>query len=76
MVNVLYVILIQLFLPDIIRSEAIENALTRQFRSNYEFCGGSEFYQKKIEELREQRRRHPEMKGKSAESSSVESIRR
>ena len=60
-------------IPDIIRSKPIENALSRQFRSNYEFCGGSEFYQKKIEELREQRRRHPEMKGKSAESSSVSS---
>ena len=59
-------------IPDIIRSEAIENALTRQFRSNYEFCGGSEFYQKKIEELREQRRRNPQPHG-STESASTSS---
>ena len=52
-------------IPDIIRSEPIENALTRQFRSNFEFCGGSEFYQKKIEELREQRRRQPKPQGKT-----------
>ena len=52
-------------IPNIIRSEQMENALTRQFRSNFEFCGGSEFYQKKIEELREQRRRQPKPQGKT-----------
>ena len=63
---------LNMFIPDFIRSEPIENALTRQFRSNIEFCGGSEFYQKKIEELREQRRRNPQSHG-STESASTSS---
>ena len=41
--------------PDFIRYEQQENALTRQFRSNSEFCGGSGYYQAKIEQLRERR---------------------
>ena len=60
-------------IPDFIRSTQIENELTRQYRSNFEFCGGSEFYQKKIDELREQRRRNPQPRNSTGPSTSASS---
>ena len=60
-------------IPDFTRSEQCENALTRQYRANIEFCGGSEYYQAKIEQLRELRRKQPEMKKKSSSTSSSSS---
>ena len=60
-------------IPDIIRSEQLENALTRQFRSNSEFCGGSDYYQAKIEQLRELRRKHPKMKDPSKQAEACSS---
>ena len=59
---------LELTIPDVIRSEQLENALTRQFRSNSEFCGGSEYYQAKIEQLRELRRKQPQMKKASRQA--------
>ena len=64
---------LSLSVPDFVRSEQCENATTRQYRSNIEFCGGSEYYQTKIEQLREQRRKHPQMQKSSSNSSSSSS---
>ena len=47
--------------PDFPRSVAYDNVMTRQFRSNSEFCGGSEYYDNKIEQLRNDRRKNPQM---------------
>ena len=64
---------LSLSVPDFIRSEQCENALTRQYRSNIEFCGGSDYYQAKIEQLRELRRKQPQMRKSSSNSSSSSS---
>ena len=57
-------------IPDFIRSQQNENALIRQFRMKNDFCGGSAYYLDKIEQLREARRKKPEMKKQSTSSSS------
>ena len=49
-------------IPDFTRSDKYDNVLTRQYRSNSEFCGGSDYYRAKIEELRELRRKNPQTK--------------
>ena len=53
---------LEISVPDFPRSAAYDNVMTRQFRSNSEFCGGSKYYDQKIEDLRQARRKNPQMK--------------